>query len=65
MESGHHVEWCEEENYIFKIDQFKDSIRTWLDHNDIISPPIFRNHLQMFLDQGINLVTNLGVGLEK
>ena len=51
-ESGHPVEWCEEENYVFGIGKFSEPIRRWLDENDIIRPSIFRNHLQYFLDQG-------------
>ena len=54
LESGHPVEWCCEENYVFNMEQFKEPIRKWLDENDIIKPSVFRNHLQMFLDQGNN-----------
>ena len=54
-ESGHPVEWCQEENYVFKLEPFRERIRLWLDQNNVISPPIFRNHLQMFLDQGESL----------
>lgn len=52
LESGHPVEWCHEENYIFKMGQFKEPIKEWLDKNNVISPSMYRNHLQMFLDQG-------------
>ena len=54
LESGHPVEWCCEENYVFNMEQFKEPIRNWLDENDIIKPSVFRGHLQMFLDQGKN-----------
>ena len=54
LESGHPVEWCCEENYVFKMEQFKEPIKNWLDKNNTITPSVFRNHLQMFLDQGNN-----------
>ena len=54
-ESGHPVEWCCEENYVFKMNKFKDQIRNWLDNQNIIAPSVFRNHLRMFLDQGKNI----------
>ena len=51
-ESGHPVEWFSEENYVFRMAEFKEPIRNWLDNNNVIAPSLFRNHLRMFLDQG-------------
>ena len=70
-ESGHPVEWTQEENYVFKMGQFKDPIRNWLDDNSIIRPSIFRNHLKMFLDQGIytiriiNRILSLSIAMKE
>ena len=33
VESGHPVEWCEEENYMFKLGRFRDDLRHWLKEN--------------------------------
>lgn len=33
LESGHPVEWVEEENYIFKLSHFKDDLIYWLKAN--------------------------------
>ncbi len=49
LESGHPVEWAEEENYVFKLEPFRERITKWLDDQDAIKPSIFKGHLQMFL----------------
>ena len=30
LESGHPVEWMEEENYLFRLKNFKDDLRNWI-----------------------------------
>ena len=43
-ESGHPVEWRSEENYMFKLSQFVEPIKKWLDSNpDAIKPNKFLN----------------------
>lgn len=38
VESGHPLEWTEEQNYMFKLNSFKDDILKWLRANgDIVS----------------------------
>ncbi|KAF8381041.1 hypothetical protein PRIPAC_70183 [Pristionchus pacificus] len=37
-ETRSRVEWHEEENYMFKLDQFHEKIRTWMTKNDVIRP---------------------------
>ena len=35
MESGHLVEWAREENYVFKLNPFKERIEKWLTDNKV------------------------------
>ncbi|GMR32787.1 hypothetical protein PMAYCL1PPCAC_02982, partial [Pristionchus mayeri] len=45
-ETRSRVEWHEEENYMFKMDQFHERIRTWMTKNDVIRP---KNYLPIAL----------------
>lgn len=40
IESGHPVEWSEEDNYIFKLSQFQDDVIHWIKSGYVIN-----NHL--------------------
>lgn len=39
QESGHPVEWTEEENFMFKLSNFKDDLKYWLKQNDGVVKP--------------------------
>ncbi len=41
VESGHALEWTQEENYVFKLSSFKKRLQRWLD-KDVIRPAHFR-----------------------
>lgn len=46
VESGHPVEWSEEQNYIFKLSSFRDDLVYWLKSNDqVIRPQKFQKIL--------------------
>jgi len=49
-ESGHVLEWTEEENYVFKLSRFRERIDEWLS-GGVVRPSHFRNHLQKLLAQ--------------
>lgn len=34
-ESGHPVEWSEEQNYVFRLSSFQDDLKYWLRQNGI------------------------------
>ena len=51
LESGHQVEWAEEDNYVFNLGAFRKEVKQWLDANDVIRPRLFRGHLSAFLDK--------------
>ena len=55
LESGHSVEWTEEENYVFKIGPFKESIKKWLVEENVVYPSIFANSLMNVLESGNEL----------
>lgn len=44
-ESGHPVEWTEEENYIFKLSRFQDDLRHWITSNGMCIEPLFSNYV--------------------
>uniref|UniRef100_A0A8D0GJT0 Methionine--tRNA ligase, mitochondrial n=1 Tax=Sphenodon punctatus TaxID=8508 RepID=A0A8D0GJT0_SPHPU len=48
LESGHQVHWAEEENYMFKLSEFREPLLKWLQGNQhTISPePFYRSVLQ-------------------
>jgi len=47
LESGHPVEWAEEENYVFPLEPFRESISKW--SQTAIQPSIFQKSLKQFL----------------
>lgn len=32
LESGHPVEWCSEENYLFRLTAFREQLLEWIDN---------------------------------
>ena len=50
-ESGHPVEWAEEENYMFRLSTFREQLLDYLDGRDVIRPSLYRGHLNFLLDQ--------------
>ena len=49
-ESGHRVEWMEEENYLFKLSSFQDDLKAWIGQTPII-PSIFNQQVQHWLEE--------------
>lgn len=41
IESGHPVEWTEEQNYMFKLSNFKDDLLKWLRTNGKLKAILF------------------------
>uniref|UniRef100_A0A182IYZ3 Methionine--tRNA ligase, mitochondrial n=1 Tax=Anopheles atroparvus TaxID=41427 RepID=A0A182IYZ3_ANOAO len=51
-ESGHPVEWTEEQNYMFRLSRFQDDVRYWVKSlDDRIQPEKFRKILLDYLDE--------------
>eukprot|EP00095_Tigriopus_kingsejongensis_P012068 maker-scaffold60_size442463-snap-gene-0.25 protein:Tk12068 transcript:maker-scaffold60_size442463-snap-gene-0.25-mRNA-1 annotation:"AGAP002383-PA" len=48
-ESGHPVEWTQEDNYVFNIADFQDQIRDWLHQQSVITPKLFLSSLDSLL----------------
>lgn len=53
LESGHEVNWIEEENYMFKLSEFSKTIENWFEEVKPIFPAIHVNLLRYMLSQGI------------
>ncbi|CAG2102294.1 unnamed protein product [Medioppia subpectinata] len=52
-ESGNAVEWSAEENYIFKLSQFKDKIVDWINSGDTVQPSVFAHILRHEVEKGL------------
>lgn len=50
-ESGHSVEWTQEENYMFKLGKVQDGILKWLNTGNRVYPAIFERNLHDFLSE--------------
>ncbi|XP_054167341.1 methionine--tRNA ligase, mitochondrial-like [Oppia nitens] len=46
VESGNPVEWSAEDNYIFKLSLFKNSILDWINSGQVFKPPVFGDILK-------------------
>lgn len=54
-ESGHPVEWSEEENYMFRLSSFVEPLKAWLEKNDqVIRPKIFHDLVLHQLSKGLH-----------
>ncbi|XP_049531849.1 methionine--tRNA ligase, mitochondrial [Anopheles darlingi] len=52
LESGHPVEWTEEQNYMFRLSQYQDEVRYWVKSSeDRVQPEKFRRILLDYLDE--------------
>uniref|UniRef100_A0A2M4AL39 Methionine--tRNA ligase, mitochondrial n=1 Tax=Anopheles triannulatus TaxID=58253 RepID=A0A2M4AL39_9DIPT len=52
LESGHPVEWTEEQNYMFRLGQYQDEVRYWVKSSeDRVQPEKFRSILLNYLDE--------------
>ena len=51
MESGHPVEWAEEENYMFRLSDFRQQLLDYLDGGggSVIQPSVYRDQLNSVL----------------
>jgi len=52
LESGHVVEWLEEENYMFKLSAFKEDIEKWLDNHNVY-PFVYESQIRHLLKDGL------------
>ncbi|CAG2158891.1 unnamed protein product, partial [Oppiella nova] len=52
-ESGNPVEWSSEDNYIFKLSQFKDQILDWINSGDTVKPSVFATILSHEVEKGL------------
>ncbi|XP_023720689.1 methionine--tRNA ligase, mitochondrial isoform X2 [Cryptotermes secundus] len=48
-ESGHPVEWTNEENFMFKLSSFQDDLLRWLQNDESVHPAKFRRQLIDFV----------------
>lgn len=53
LESNRSVEWSSEENYMFKLSQFKDDLNDWLQNRAAVQPDRFYNLLKMWLKEDL------------
>ncbi|CRL06004.1 CLUMA_CG019081, isoform A [Clunio marinus] len=51
LESGHPVEWTEEENYMFKLSDYQDDVIYWAKQGNHIDPPVFNKILLDMLQE--------------
>ncbi|XP_013966508.1 methionine--tRNA ligase, mitochondrial [Canis lupus baileyi] len=52
LESGHPVSWTKEENYIFRLSQFREPLRRWLrDDPQAVTPEPFRLAVLQWLEE--------------
>ncbi|KOC59216.1 Methionine--tRNA ligase, mitochondrial [Habropoda laboriosa] len=49
-ESGDVLDWTEEDTYKFRLTSFKDDLKYWFQHENVIYPAIYRNTLISWLD---------------
>uniref|UniRef100_A0A1A9W7E1 Methionine--tRNA ligase, mitochondrial n=1 Tax=Glossina brevipalpis TaxID=37001 RepID=A0A1A9W7E1_9MUSC len=57
LESGHPVEWTEEENYIFRLSKFQSDILYWLKQGDHVRPAKFEKILLDTLNEPLHDVS--------
>nr|CAI5858281.1 unnamed protein product [Callosobruchus analis] len=54
LETGHPVEWTKEENYMFKLNSFRDDLIRWLKSDEnLVRPKIFRKILLDMLNNDL------------
>ncbi|XP_008144774.3 methionine--tRNA ligase, mitochondrial [Eptesicus fuscus] len=54
VESGHPVSWTKEENYIFRLSQFREPLQRWLrDSPQAITPEPFRRTVLQWLEEDL------------
>ncbi|XP_066202107.1 methionine--tRNA ligase, mitochondrial [Saccopteryx leptura] len=52
LESGHPVSWTKEENYIFRLSQFREPLQRWLRNNpQVITPEPFHHKVLQWLEE--------------
>ena len=50
LESGHPVEWAEEENYVFPLENFRQSIQDWLKDTNVVQSKTFQGNILNLLE---------------
>ncbi|KPP67728.1 methionine--tRNA ligase, mitochondrial-like [Scleropages formosus] len=54
LESGHKVEWMKEENYMFRLSEFRSPLQRWLKENaEVIQPKRFRHAVLQWLQDDL------------
>ncbi|KYQ91528.1 methionyl-tRNA synthetase [Tieghemostelium lacteum] len=49
LESGHSVEWVQEENYMFRMSLFKERVLEWLDQGNKVYPQSYESQIRQML----------------
>ncbi|XP_014212192.1 methionine--tRNA ligase, mitochondrial isoform X1 [Copidosoma floridanum] len=49
-ESGHPVEWTEEDNYKFRLSSFQDDLRHWLKDEKVVQPSVYHKILSQWVE---------------
>ena len=53
LESGHQVDWQKEENWMFRLSEYRDSLVSWHRHQSPVSPSMFRGQVTAWLSEGL------------
>ena len=53
METGSLVEWCEEDNYLFRLSEFRQVLSDWLEQKAVVRPANFHNDLKLAVERGL------------
>ena len=52
-ESGNAVEWSSEENYIFELSRFQESLLSWISSGQTVKPSVFADILRHEIEKGL------------
>ena len=52
-ESGNPVEWSSEENYIFELSRFQESLLDWINSGETVRPSVFADILRHEIQKGL------------
>ena len=52
-ETGQRVDWAREENWMFRLSEYRDSLISWHRHQSPVSPSMFRGQVSAWLSEGL------------